>query len=141
MRGLLVVCSFGAFIATGLVQAGDAKKDQQGLQGTWKATFDDKKLLLTFKGDTFTFTMGDDKYQGTFKVDPSKKPKHINMTVKKGDKFVDKTSLGIYELKGNTLKWAANEPGKDVRPDEFRETEGMLYVVLDRQKKKEKKPD
>lgn len=141
MRGLLVVCSLGAFIATGLVQAGDAKKDQARLQGTWKATFEDKKLVLTLKDNTFTFTMGDEKYLGTFKIDPSKKPKHINMTVKKGDKFVDKTSLGIYELKGDTLKWAANEPGKDVRPDEFAEREGMLYVVLDRQKKKEKKPD
>jgi uncharacterized protein (TIGR03067 family) len=141
MRGLLVVCCFGAFIATGLVQAGDAKKDSARLQGTWKASFEDKKLVLTIKGDQFTFTMGDEKYQGTFKLDPSKKPKHIDMTVKKGDKFVNKTSVGIYELKGNTLKWAANEPGKDQRPDEFRETEGMLYVVLDRQKKKEKKPD
>jgi len=118
MRGLLVFCSFGAFIATGLVQAGDAKKDQAGLQGTWKATFEDKKLVLTLKGNTFTFTMGDENYQGTFKIDPSKKPKHINMTVKKGDKFVDKTSLGIYELTGDTLK-VCYSVAPNPRPTDF----------------------
>jgi uncharacterized protein (TIGR03067 family) len=136
MKGLLVVLSLGMFLATSLVQGGDAKKDRAGLQGRWEGSFEEQKLTLTIKGDNFTFTMGDKKYQGTFKLDPSKKPKHIDMTVKKGEKFVDKTSLGIYELKGDTLKWAANEPGKDVRPDEFAEREGMLYVVMEKKKKK-----
>lgn len=136
MKGLLVIFSLGMLIATGLVRGGDAKKDSAGLQGTWNATLGDKKVVVKFKGDKFHVTIDDENYKGTFKLDPTKKPKQINMTVKEGDKFVKMTSLGIYELKGNTLKWAANEPGKDQRPDEFAEREGMLYVVLERQKKK-----
>jgi uncharacterized protein (TIGR03067 family) len=136
MKGLLVALSLGTLIATGFARGGDSKKDSVGLQGSWKATLGEKELVLRFKGDKFHVTIGDENYKGTFKLDPSKKPKHINMTVKEGDKFVKMTSLGIYELKGNTLKWAANEPGKDQRPDEFAEREGMLYVVLERQKKK-----
>ncbi|HMF16726.1 MAG TPA: TIGR03067 domain-containing protein [Gemmataceae bacterium] len=136
MKDLLVLLSVGTFLATGLVRGGDAKKDTAGLQGTWKADLGEKKLVVTFKGNKFHVQIGDENYKGSFKIDPTKKPKHIDMTVKEGDKFVKMTSVGIYELKGDTLKWAANEPGKDVRPDEFAEREGMLYAVLARQKKK-----
>ena len=137
MKGLLVLLTLGTLMATGLVQGGEGKKDKAAMQGTWTATVKDKKFVLQFKGDKFTATIDDNEvYKGTFKIDPSQKPKHIDMTVKEGDKFVNMKSVGIYELKGDTLKWAANEPGKDQRPDEFADKEGMLYVVLERQKKK-----
>src|SRR5947209_2159895 len=106
MKRLLVVLTLGTLIATGLVRGGEGKKDSAALQGTWHATKDDKKIVLHFKGDKFTATIDEnEKYKGTFKLDPSKKPKHIDMTVKEGDKFVNMTSLGIYELKGDKMKW------------------------------------
>ncbi len=135
MKGLLVILTLGSLIATGLVRGGEGKKDTAALQGTWTATKGDKKIVLQFKGDKFTAAIDEEKYKGTFKIDPSKKPRHIDMRVKEGEKFVNMTSLGIYELKGDTLKWCANEPGKDQRPSEFVDTEGHLYVVLQKKKK------
>jgi uncharacterized protein (TIGR03067 family) len=137
MKGLLAILSLGALLASGLVQGGESKKDLAALQGTWHATKGDKKIVLHFKGDKFTATIDEEgKFKGTFKIDPSKKPKHIDMTVKEGEKFANMTSVGIYELKGDTLKWCANEPGKDQRPSEFADAEGHLYVVMQRAKKK-----
>ena len=65
------------------------------------------------------------------------------MTVTKGSdeetkKYEGKTSKGIYELDGNKLKWCANEPGLDERPDAFPEKDAKtksLFLVLEREKK------
>ena len=140
MKGLLVAVSLGTILAGGLVRGGDSKKDKAALQGTWTATVKDKKFVLEFKGDKFTATIDENEvYKGTFKIDPSQKPKHIDFTIKEGDKWVNETSRGLYELKGNKLKWCANEPGKDQRPTEFADKMGddrLLLVVLERKKKK-----
>ena len=59
------------------------------------------------------------------------------MTVKEGDKYVGMTALCIYEIKDDKLKWCANEPGKDTRPQAFPENEGQgehLYLVFKRAK-------
>ena len=83
----------------------------------------------------------DDKeviFKGTVKIDPSRKPKHIDLTIEDGIKFIGDTALGIYELDGDTLKWHANQPGKVERPREFPavqgEVAGGLYLVLKRSK-------
>jgi uncharacterized protein (TIGR03067 family) len=142
MKGPLVVLTLGTLVITGLVQGGEGKKDKAALQGTWSATVKDKKFVLELKGDKFTATIDENEvYKGTFKIDPSQSPKHIDFTIKEGDKWVNQTSLGLYELKGDKLKWCANEPGKDQRPTEFADKMGderLLLVVLERQKKKKK---
>jgi uncharacterized protein (TIGR03067 family) len=144
-----------ALLVTAVILAGfsylattsDAKekggKDKKALQGTWKGSAGDKKAQLTIEGDKFTFMFGDSTASGTFKIDPSKKPKQIDMTVTKGSdehtkKYEGKTSKGLYELDGDKLKWLANEPGKDDRPEAFpkkgEETKN-LYIVFEREKK------
>jgi uncharacterized protein (TIGR03067 family) len=76
------------------------------------------------------------------KIDSSKKPKHMDLTIKEAEgeieKFKDQTALAIFELDGDTLKWCAAEPGSDSRPTEFPDKEGgegkHLYLVFKRGK-------
>jgi uncharacterized protein (TIGR03067 family) len=145
--GLLVT----AFILAGfsyLATAGDGKEkgggeDKKVLQGTWTGSKGDKKAQLTFDANKFTLELGGKSASGTFKIDPAKKPKQIDMTVTKGSdddtkKFEGKTSKGIYELDGDKLKWLASEPGAEDRPEAFPKegdkTKG-LYLIFERAKK------
>ena len=77
---------------------------------------------MKFTGNKFAFTIDDkETHSGTFKLNPAATPKEIDMMVAETpkDDFKGKTSLAIYELDGDTLKWCANAPGKDARPKEF----------------------
>src|SRR5439155_23638463 len=70
-----------------------------------------------------------------FKIDPGKEPKQIDITLHL--KKSDPTRLGIYEIKGDTLKvcYFAGNMGK--RPAEFATKEGVNIgcIVLTRAKK------
>src|SRR5262249_28139267 len=103
------------------------KADRELIQGVWQPTnvviagkkltkkekqsFDDMRIEIRNGTVTFTF-MGETK-EGTYKMDTSRSPKHIDL-------FMDEvTMLGIYEFKGNdTLRICAGEPGKP-RPGQF----------------------
>jgi uncharacterized protein (TIGR03067 family) len=134
-HGILVTAGL-VVLLTGLAHGGDAKKDQKALQGTWLAVKGDKKAEVTFAGSKFTVKLGDELYKGTFTLDPSKKPKHIDMSVKEGPKYVDMVSVGIYKIEGTTLTWHTSEPGKEQRPDDLTtEAEGAMLLVLEKKKK------
>jgi len=121
----------------------DAKKDQQALQGTWTLvsaeqggkdqTEEAKEHTLTFEGDTFSVKKGDEvKVKGTFKVDPSKKPRAIDMKITEAKKEQDngKELHGIYELTKDGLKWCTDEPGGEDRPTEFAAKEGTKHMLV-----------
>jgi uncharacterized protein (TIGR03067 family) len=122
----------------------DARKDAEALQGTWKvvsaehggkAQDDAKEFTMTFEKDTFTVKKGDELIvKGTFKLDPSKSPKAIDMTITEAKKDGDKGKEvhGIYEVSKDGLKWCATEPGGEGRPKEFATKEGAkeLFVTL-----------
>jgi uncharacterized protein (TIGR03067 family) len=132
-----------------LLAAGDAdeevKKEIARFQGTWrmvslevgqnKLTEDAlKDFRLKIEGDKFTATEGTSENHGTFKVDPTKKPKTIDITMIQGEKR--QTLLGIYELEGDTYKLCGDMSGKS-RPTEFAIKPGSGYIleVLKREKK------
>jgi uncharacterized protein (TIGR03067 family) len=139
---LLVVLAVGLLAAA--EQKDDAKKDQEKLQGTWAVVEGPPGGKMVFDGDKFTVRHDDkDLYKGTFKIDPSKSPKTIDLMVAEdnsgGGTAKGKTSLGIYQLDGDKLKWCANEPGKEQRPKEFAKQAGgdrLLLVIFEREKKK-----
>jgi uncharacterized protein (TIGR03067 family) len=133
MQRLLAVLALGLCVA--LVNAQDDKKDDvkkelENLQGTWKtqlveessgnragvAEFGDSSLVV--KDDKYVFTMGRDKEEGTLKVDPTKKPKTMDVVITAGESK-GKTQLGVYELDGDTLKVTVNDPGDANRPKEM----------------------
>jgi uncharacterized protein (TIGR03067 family) len=125
-----------------LLGAGDADNDTKHLQGTWSvvmAKFGGKKapenelkdVKVIFQGNLMTLRYGREE-KGTFKLDPSKKPKAMDVTLeRKGKK---ETALFIYELDGGNLKLCWRKPGGE-RPTSFtaKDTDGVM--VLKRSKK------
>ena len=72
-------------------------------------------IKIKFVGDKLVLDLFGTKTEGTFKLDPTKKPRTIDLTLD------DKTSQGIYELNGDSLKIVLAEPGQP-RPKDFNGT-------------------
>jgi uncharacterized protein (TIGR03067 family) len=139
-----------AFILAGsslLAIAGEGKdaavkKDRKALQGMWKTGEDNKAGIqsIRFDGDKVVVTFkGDETATGIATIDPTKKPKTIDIKVTGGtskgaEKDMGKTSLGIYDFDGGKLRWHANRPGEDERPKDFEKATHAL-MVFEREKK------
>jgi uncharacterized protein (TIGR03067 family) len=119
------------------------KKDTDLIQGKWslvsfergdesKPAEEIKKVKITFDGNILTINDGDKDDKATFKIDPDKKPKTIDITP---EKEKDKVA-GIYELKGDDLKICFGKPGEE-RPTKFgpKGVKGQTLIVLKREKK------
>jgi uncharacterized protein (TIGR03067 family) len=116
----------------------DTKKDLDRVQGTWTFTAHEvdgqaqpaeqlKEMTITFAGDKFTVKRGDQVVQaGTNKFDATKKPKTVDATVTEGDQK-GTTMLGIYELKGDTIRFCFDPKGEK-RPTEFKSPTGSGLI-------------
>ena len=145
MRIALVVLFFTLLLTAsgGTVARADDKadieKELKKFQGTW--TFESsesggKKLpadelkgfILNFEGDKHTLKKGDEVIQvGTQKLDPSKSPKTIDVTMTEGPNK-GTVMLGIYEIDADTLKVCFDPEGKK-RPTEFKSAPGSRNFV------------
>jgi uncharacterized protein (TIGR03067 family) len=151
MRGkCLWVVAIASFAVCGAVQGEDGQETGKDvlkkIQGTWKFVSQEMdgnalpkeevaKHTITFAGDKWTVrSEGKVVQAGTHKFDPTKKPAQVDAAVTEGE---DKgsTMLGIYELKGDTLKVCFDPKGKE-RPKEFSSKDGRLTAVVEREKKK-----
>jgi uncharacterized protein (TIGR03067 family) len=104
-------------------------KGEKALQGTWSLSageadgkaLPEKQLKdgkLEIKGDDYTVALPDTgAVKGTQKLDPTKKPKTIDIMDASGPNE-GKTCLGIYELEGDEFRVAFAPPGKP-RPTKF----------------------
>ena len=112
----------------------DLEKEAKKFQGAWtiessvtggKAIPADqlKGFIVIYEGDKHTVKMGDKVIQvGTQKIDPSKSPKTIDVTMTEGPSK-GTVMLGIYEFDGDTLKACFDPEGKK-RPTEFKSEAG-----------------
>ena len=124
----------------------DVEKELKKFQGTW--TFESveaggkeepaaefKGMTVTFEGDKFTVKKGDEVIQaGTQKLDPSRSPKTVDVTVAEG-LSKGAVMLGIYEIKGDTLKVCFDPEGKK-RPTQFKSASGSQTFVVHKRVKK-----
>jgi uncharacterized protein (TIGR03067 family) len=127
---LVVSCSSAAW-------SNDAKGDT--LEGTWLPSsaelggkqFPDevrKTIRLEVQGDQYTVTVGTQPDRGTCKLNPSAKPKALDITGTEGPNK-GRTILAIYERNGDTLRVCYDLSGKS-RPAEFKTTAGTrLFLV------------
>jgi len=136
---LFCVVSFAAAGGTLADDKADLDKEVKKFQGTW--TFESsesggkelpadelKGVILIFEGDKHTLKKGDEVIQvGTQKIDPSKSPKTIVVTMIEGPNK-GKVMLGIYEIDGDTLKVCFDPQGKK-RPTEFKSAPGSENFV------------
>jgi len=148
MRAMTLTLAAFVMLAAGgaLWGGGQSEKELKKIQGTWKfisQEMDGKakpkedlaKLQITFTGDKWSVTDDGKVVQaGTHTLDPSKKPNQVDAKVTEGE---DKGSmmLGIYELKGNTLKVCFDPSGKE-RPTSFTAKAGQFSAVVERATKK-----
>jgi uncharacterized protein (TIGR03067 family) len=121
---------------------GDAGKK---LHGTWqyvsiesngeKMPADQlKKMTVTYAGDKWVVREGDKVIvAGTQKLDPTKEPHQIDSVITEGE-GKGNTMLGIYELKGDTLRVCFDPQGKE-RPSDFTPKAGQFGGVVRRVKK------
>jgi uncharacterized protein (TIGR03067 family) len=145
LLGTVVCTASGRSGARGDDQA-DVEKELKKLQGAW--TFESvevggkeqpaaefKDMTVTFEGAKFTVKKGSDVIQvGTDKLDLSKSPKTVDVTVVEG---LNKGAvmLGIYEISGDTLKVCFDPEGKK-RPTEFKSASGSQTLVVHKRVKK-----
>lgn len=144
--------SLAAFAIVGvLISGGDVadaiKKDRAALQGTWKVVesvskgekvpADDlKDLFLIFKGDAILIREGGKTAENfTFTLDPTKKTKEIDLTLKVGPQK-GRVDRGIYEIDGERLRICIQANKDAARPREFvsRPNTELWLVVLQRTK-------
>jgi uncharacterized protein (TIGR03067 family) len=135
MRSLAFVVFCVAALLGCRVFAGEAD-DVKKLQGSWEVVeltaYGKKVDLKAIKGTKFVFAKdkltiqpANDKLEEfvtrnfTFKLNPAKNPAEVDLTVLDAkDKGL--VSPGIYELKGDTLKWCQSDgTTKPERPKSF----------------------
>ncbi|HMP03142.1 MAG TPA: TIGR03067 domain-containing protein [Gemmatales bacterium] len=139
----LVMLSLGSFADD---KKEDAKPELKGdlklIQGKWQITLlerdgvriteeDLKSAAMKINGDRFEYDSPvDGTQEGTLKLDDTKKPKHMDVTVASGDKV-----LAIYEIKDDELKVCYTGPGSD-RPTELSGSSdsGATLIVMKRKK-------
>jgi uncharacterized protein (TIGR03067 family) len=147
-RTCLWVVTIGLLAASSPLLGGGKDTGEDALkkvQGTWKFLSHEmngqptpreevEKLKISFSGDKFSVTEDGKVLQaGTNKLDPTKKPAHIDATVTDGQgKGV--TMLGVYELKGDTLRVCFDPTGKQ-RPTGLTPKDGQCGAVIQREKK------
>jgi uncharacterized protein (TIGR03067 family) len=140
---LAVVTTLAAVECT--VRAADdrgeaVKKDLEKVAGTWqlisrekdgKNAADDevKRTTLVLTGDKYSIQVdGKTVEEGTFRIDPSQKPKAIDVHPTKPE---GKVQLGIYEMaEADTIRVCFTHPGSaETRPTEFSTTKGTGHVM------------
>jgi len=146
--GVALAC---ATLSLASAKTKDAPSDRDALQGAWKLTGrvmrgeaqpvdGDAARRLVFEGDRFRMCRGDELlFDGTVKVNAGATPRTIDATIDKSNEEAElsgKTSLGIYELKGDELKWCAARPGIADRPADFSgKGDEQLLVTFKREAK------
>jgi uncharacterized protein (TIGR03067 family) len=132
---------------------GDAKqeavaKDLRAFKGTWRLSSKEedgkkfseeeiKDLIATSDGSGKVSVRRGDKVinEGTVKLDPTKKPKTIDVTFTEGERK-GTTAVGIYEIGSDAFQVCMVRPG-DERPADFsaRAGSGRILIVYKREKK------
>ncbi|HPD17281.1 MAG TPA: TIGR03067 domain-containing protein [Planctomycetota bacterium] len=136
-------------VLVSLVGAAEEPADAQKMQGTWTIEAAEKHgekqpadalkaLRAVIKDDTFVFKMGDQEAEkATIKLDPAKTPKAIDFQPASVAGTEKKPSLGIYELKDDTLRLCWRKEG-GARPTEFAtsaDDRDSVLMVLKRERK------
>jgi uncharacterized protein (TIGR03067 family) len=145
MTRSLCVTLFLALSLPFLSRGDDAKDDAKSIDGTWLPSvaelggekFPDevrKTMKLVMDDGKYTVTVGKNPDKGTVKLDPSKKPKEMDIVGTEGPNK-GKTFLAIYEKTDDTLRICYDLSGK-ARPTEFKTAKGtqQFLVTYNREK-------
>lgn len=107
--------------------------------GGQSATEDDLGgMTFTFKGKKYEQKQGDRVVEaGTQDLDPTKKPKHMDVTVSEGTEGTEgKKQLAIYEIDGDKIRACFAQHGDKERPTKFEGKEGSTHIYIEMKRKK-----
>ncbi len=136
-RALLIVAVGLALVAAD--KPDQKKDDKDAILGTWTfvsgerdgvaAPDDVKTMKVSFKeGDKLTLTFKEENKEAKYKIDPTKKPKEISLTVTENG--TEQTTHGIYELDGDSLKLCFTDDPKGEAPKEFTGKKDSKQVLM-----------
>ena len=150
----ILVTTFAVVVFSGLPLLADnnakddADSDHKLIQGKWKLVerhrdgkvqkkFDLERAIQITK-DAIVGNFRDREFIHPYKVDVTKKPKHMDRTVKRNGQ--SRTWKLIYSLKGNTLKICAKRSVRGGCPTKFesKEGDGQVLMVFKRDKEEDK---
>jgi uncharacterized protein (TIGR03067 family) len=129
----------------------EVKKELKKFQGEWEpvsgeingmaAPYEGLKVIkVSVKGNKVTIKDGEQTEQGTFTLDPTKKPRQIDVTAK-NSKGMEMKTTGIYEFDGGKLKVCYTLAGGE-RPKDFSTKGGTeknpVILIVYKQAKKDK---
>ncbi len=133
----------GLLVAADKPKQGETDAEQKKLQGTWMVVSGEasgnkmpqtetEKLRIIITGSKIAFKTPDKAEEMTYKLDPAKKPKEIDIT---HPKVKDGTVNGIYSIEGDNLKICYSKREKE-RPDQFATKAGsrQILFILKREK-------
>ena len=108
------------------------------LQGAWTMTSNNGQdmagsgqvIVTTITGNKYEQTVnGQLAERGTFKVDESKKPMTVDVSIAEGQD-AGKLELGVFQLSGKTLTGKFAQPGATTRPTDFSPADGFTAFVM-----------
>ena len=139
---MMMVASAVPSAQTAPVQAAVMNKSKilASVQGIWMLTSANgqdvagsgQEMLVTITDDKYVQTVnGETVEKGSFKIDETKKPLALDITVVEGPDAGQK-QLAIFELDatGKTMKVAIGQPGAPVRPSAFAVADGVETLVF-----------
>src|SRR5262249_2703273 len=150
MRRTIAV-AVGVLLAGSLAAGGADDKEAKGLKGRWvsekfvwagRESEEGEKMILVIGDDSIkweyvkemgnTAKASENTY--TYKLDKSKKPPEIDLTITDGG-LKGQTFPAIYQLEGDTLKLCCAQPGQK-RPTEFasKQESDTIFLILKRAK-------
>jgi uncharacterized protein (TIGR03067 family) len=149
---LLLSLALSGLLGFGGLAGGAGGKGGGELEGTWLTTevnFGGKQLpkeqaeklqlMVTIRRDKYAVQVqGKVEEEGTFKADPSRKPKTLDLKIESG-KNKGKTQRGIYRVDGDILSVSFAPAGARERPGGFTFEEGTKYQAYFLKRQREKK--
>ena len=118
--------------------AAPASKTIAALQGAWMVT-NVNGQDMTGSGQEVLVTITDTKYvqtangqvaeRGSFKLDDTKKPMWLDLSITEGDD-AGKTQLAVIQVDGKTMQVKLADAGATARPADFAPAEGFTVFTL-----------
>ena len=135
LKNSLLATIAGMAMAASLMASGtQLTTTPSTLQGTWRLTSLNGRAIPA-QGPQITLSIVGERYQqatdgkvterGTLKLDGSKQPMTVDLTITEGDDS-GKAQMGIVEVTDGTLRMCLDTPGAGQRPAEFAVKDGVI---------------
>jgi len=111
------------------------------LQGTWvftsmngQDTSGGPEILVTITDNKYVQTIGGEVVErGTFKIDETKKPMTMDLSITEGDS-AGKSQVGVFDVTDTKMTAKLAEAGETTRPTNLNQEEGFFIITATKKK-------